>query len=262
MFDITRLNPQRLFPAINRRLREIPHYIAWNYSEQGKKNKEALLSYKDKHKGETLYLLANGPSINKTNLSLLKDKRVMCMNRFYIKFKDLNFLPDYLVCIEETVLKQFNDDFSKLPIPAFVNWRTRHKIANVRYLKESFDISPFFQTDITEAVNVGGTVTFVCLQLAYYMGFDKVIILGMDHSFKEVGIAGKAEIRKQDKDESHFDPNYFPKGMKWVIPDLIKSELGYTIARDFYKKNNREIIDATIDGKCNVFKKANFEEIV
>lgn len=262
MFDITRLNPQRIFPAIKRRLKEIPHYIAWKYSEVGKKNLEFLSLYKDKHKGETLYLLANGPSINDTNLSLLKDKNVMCMNRFYIKFDSLGFLPNYLVCIEETVLDRFAEDFSKLPIPAFVNWRTRNKIPNVNYLKESFDIQPFFQSDITKPANTGGTVTFICLQLAYFMGFTKVVILGMDHSFKEKGIAGKAEIRKGEKDESHFDPNYFPKGMKWVIPDLVKSELGYAMARDYYVKNGREIVDATINGKCTVFKKVNFEDHV
>ena len=33
----------------------------------------------------------------------------MCMNRFYIKFNDLDFKPDYLVCIEETILDQFTE---------------------------------------------------------------------------------------------------------------------------------------------------------
>ncbi|SFQ15186.1 6-hydroxymethylpterin diphosphokinase MptE-like protein [Flavobacterium akiainvivens] len=262
MFDRTRLNPKRVIPAIIRRLREIPHYIAWRYSAMGRDNRKKLLSFKNKYSGETLFLLANGPSINKTDLSLLKGKNVMCMNRFYIKFPQLDFKPNYLVCIEETVLDRFSEDFSNLQIPGFVNWRLRNKISNVVYLKESFDIQFKFQPDITLPANTGGTVTFVCLQLAYFMGFSKVVILGMDHSFKETGLAGKAEIRTQDKDESHFDPNYFPKGMKWVLPDLVKSELGYAIARDFYKKNGREVIDATIEGKCNIFTKGKLEDYV
>ena len=91
MFDIKRLNPQRVFPAIIRRIKEVSHLYAWKNSKLGKRNKEKLSSLKLKHKGEVLYLLANGPSINKTDLSLLKGKTVMCMNRFYIKFNDLNF---------------------------------------------------------------------------------------------------------------------------------------------------------------------------
>lgn len=259
MFDLKRLNPQRIFPAIKRRLREIPHNFAWSYSQKGRANQQALLSYKEKHAGETLYLLANGPSINKTDLNRLKGKRVMCMNRFYIKFKDLDFKPDFLVCIEETVLDRFSEDFSTIEIPVFVNWRTRSKISNVHFLKESFNITPFFQVDITKPANTGGTVTFMCLQLAYFMGFSKVVILGMDHSFKETGLAGKAEIRKQDKDESHFDPNYFPKGMKWVLPDLVKSEYSYYLANEFYKNHDCKIIDATIGGKCEIFEKGDVE---
>lgn len=262
MFDLKRLSPVRILPAIKRRVREIPHYVAWNYSPIGKQNKTFLESCKNKHQRETLYLLANGPSINKTDLNILKGKNVMCMNRFYIKFKDLSFTPTYLVCIEETVLDQFSEDFAKLPVPTFVNWRTRHKIPGVHYLKETFNISPFFQPNITKPANTGGTVTFMCLQLAYYMGFEKVVILGMDHSFKETGTAAKAEIRTQEKDESHFDPNYFPKGMKWVIPDLQKSEYSYHLADVYYKQHNRIIIDATIGGKCPIFTKGNIEDLL
>ena len=77
MFDLKRLNPVRIFPAIKRRVREIPHYLAWKYSKEGIDNKTFLQSCKNKHQGETLYLLANGPSINKTDLNILKGKYVM-----------------------------------------------------------------------------------------------------------------------------------------------------------------------------------------
>ena len=87
-----------------------------------------------------------------------------------------------------------------------------------------------------------GTVTFACLQLAYYMGFSEVILIGLDHSFKEKAPCNNRS-KKLRKDESHFDPNYFPKGTRWKLPDLDKSEYGYAIARDHYKKewkkNNR-----------------------
>ena len=100
----------------------------------------------------------------------------------------------------------------------------------------------------------------MCLQLAFFMGFSKVVIIGMDHFFKEKGIPAKAEIRTQNKDESHFDSNYFPKGVKWLLPDLEKSEFSYGIANTFYKNHDRKIIDATINGKCKIFEKGKFEK--
>jgi hypothetical protein len=60
-------------------------------------------------------------------------------------------------------------------------------------------------------------------------------------------------------DNSHFDPNYF-KGMKWQLPDLAGSEKAYRLAKEHFEKNDRQISDATVDGKLNIFPKIKFEE--
>lgn len=260
--NIKRFHPKRVFPAIERRLKEYAFLRKWNNSAIGKQNQEYLRSLKDIHKGERLFLIANGPSIKDMDLSVLKDEYTMCMNRFYIYFDKIGFTPSFFVCVEDLVLGQFAEDIDAIPMEnKFVNWRLHSKIKNSHYLKESFAFNPFFQTDITKPTHFGGTVTFACLQLAYHMGFTEVIIIGMDHSFKEKGVANKIEVRHYEKDESHFDPNYFPKGMKWKLPDLDKSEIGYLIARQHYEQNGRKIIDATINGKCQIFPKGDFYQI-
>lgn len=261
MIDIKRFHPTRLFPAIKRRLIEKKFLRLWNTTTLGKDNQAYLKKIKDSHKGERLFLIANGPSIKDMDLTVLKDQQTMCMNRFYIYFEKIGFIPNYLVCVEDLVLGQFAADFNALPMEnKFVNWRLHKQIDQCHYLKESFAFNPFFQTDLTQATHFGGTVTFACLQLAYHLGYEEVIIIGMDHSFKEKGVANKIEVRTYEKDESHFDPNYFPKGMKWKLPDLDKSEIGYLIARQHYEQNGRKIVDATINGKCQIFEKGNFED--
>jgi len=259
MIDVRRLHPYRVIQGVQRRLAEKRFARLWEKSEAANKSKAYLKSIQNKYAGQRLILIANGPSIGQMDLRVLKDEYTMCMNRFYIYFDKIGFIPNFLVCVEDLVLGQFAEDFNKLPIEAkFVNWRLHKQIPNSHFLKESFALNPFFQTDLTQATHFGGTVTFACLQLAYYLGFTEVIIIGMDHSFKEKGVANKVEVRSYEKDESHFDPNYFPKGMKWRLPDLDKSEIGYAIARDFYEKNGRKIIDATIGGKCQIFPKADY----
>lgn len=262
MIDFKRFNPMRVVPAIKRRLVELKFLRQWNNTEVGKQNKAYLETIKDKHKGERLILIANGPSIKDMDLTVLKDEYTMCMNRFYIYFEKIGFVPNFFVCIEDLVLGQFADDINNLPIEGkFVNWRLHKKIDKCHYVKEDYAFNPFFQTDLTKPAHYGGTVTFVCLQLAYYMGFTEVIIIGMDHSFKEKGRANKVEVRHYEKDESHFDPNYFPKGMKWRLPDLDKSEYGYEVARKHFEQNGRKIVDATINGKCQVFEKEDFYQL-
>ena len=57
---------------------------------------------------------------------------------------------------------------------------------------------------------------------------------------------------------SHFHPNYFPKGSKWQLPDLLRSEIAYRIARRAFEDNGREIVDATVGGNCPIFEKVDY----
>lgn len=257
-----RFKLSRIIPAIKRRIRELSYFFSWNTSSLAKRNKEFIDSIHNKYTGQRLFLIANGPSINNTDLSYLHDEYTMCMNRFYIYFDKIGFVPDFLVCVEDLVLEQFGEDINALPLTKFVNWRLHKKLDNCNYLKESYAFNPFFQYDLTKPTHFGGTVTFACLQLAFYMGFREVILVGLDHSFKEKGTPATTEVRNYEKDESHFDPNYFPKGTKWKLPDLDKSEYGYAIARDHFEKHGRRIIDATINGHCTIFEKSDYYAIV
>tara|TARA_B110000285_G_C15052822_1_gene577936 strand:- start:1111 stop:1407 length:297 start_codon:yes stop_codon:yes gene_type:complete len=94
------------------------------------------------------------------------------------------------------------------------------------------------------------------------MGFSEVYIVGLDHNFKEKGQPNKTEVRTQEKDESHFHPDYFPKGSKWQLPDLLRSEIAYKKAREAFQSDGRKIYDATVNGHCNIFEKKAFESIV
>jgi hypothetical protein len=93
------------------------------------------------------------------------------------------------------------------------------------------------------------------------MGFQEVILIGVDHHFVEEGTPNIVELRESEVDQSHFAPNYFPKGVKWQLPDLQHAENAYTLARDTYDRNGRRVIDATVGGKCPIFEKVEFESL-
>jgi hypothetical protein len=94
------------------------------------------------------------------------------------------------------------------------------------------------------------------------MGFDEVILIGVDHNFADKGTPNKTEVRTQERDDNHFHPDYFPKGARWQLPDLVRSELAYALARQAFEQDGRRILDATADGKCPVFEKAHFASLV
>ena len=103
----------------------------------------------------------------------------------------------------------------------------------------------------------GFTVTYVALQLAFHMGFKKVILIGVDHNFTTKGPANQAVVSQGD-DPNHFAPNYFGAAFKWQLPDLEGSERAYRLARQAYETAGRMVVDATVGGKLTVFPKVDY----
>jgi hypothetical protein len=162
------------------------------------------------------------------------------------------------------VIEQCADDISSLSLPRFTTWRGRKwlsKDTGVMYLDTDYTPPVSFSTDITKRVFEGSTVTYVAMQLAYFMGFDEVVLVGVDHSFKTKGTPNITVVSEGD-DEDHFASEYFGKGFRWQLPDLEASEIAYRMAKDAFEADGRRIIDATVDGKLTVFPKADYLQIV
>jgi hypothetical protein len=62
----------------------------------------------------------------------------------------------------------------------------------------------------------GFTVTFAALQVAFFMGFSEVVIVGMDHRYAYKGLPNEAH-ELVGADLNHFDPSYF-SGHTWDNP--------------------------------------------
>jgi len=118
-----------------------------------------------------------------------------------------------------------------------------------------------FQTDVSKGIGAGSTITYGAMQFAHYMGANPVILVGVDHTFAVKKTDKKGSIVKsQEDDKSHFDPNYFGKGSWWQLPDLDDSELAYHRAKEKFEQDGREILDATVNGKLEVFKKISIND--
>jgi hypothetical protein len=261
-FQIKDISVKRIVGAAQRRIAEVPHAIAWQMYPFSKENRQRLEQFQNIHQGERCFILANGPSLKETDLNMLDKEVTFGLNRIYLLFDQIEFRPTYFVTINELILEQFSQEISNLDMPKFLNWNRRRYYVknqnNTTFLKSKMVLTDSFSKDITRPIVMGATVTFVALQLAYYMGFQKVILIGLDHSYKEKGIPSETEVRKEEVDHSHFHPQYFPKGVKWQPPDLLRSEIEFELARKAFEADGREIVDATINGKCQVFEKVNY----
>jgi hypothetical protein len=225
-----------------------------------------LNTLKDIHKDKRAFIIGNGPSLRHTDLSKLRNEFTFGMNRIYLLFPELGFSTTYFASINDLVIEQFADEILVLPMPKFLAWRShRHFPANLSltqlptFLYTSYT-GPRFSPDVRGRVWEGATVTNVALQLAFHMGFQQVILIGVDHNFASRGEANKTVVSQGD-DPNHFAPNYFGKGARWQLPDLDTSEVGYTFAREAYRKAGRELLDATVGGKLNIFPKVDYNSL-
>ena len=236
------------------------HQLAGLASPRLRRSRAMLAEYRDMHRGQRCFVIGNGPSLRETDLSRLRNELTFGVNRIYMLFDDLGFATTYYVAINALVLEQWAQDIRALPIPKFITWRGRRWLADdpgVIFLDTDYTGPAAFATDIRRRVFEGSTVTFVALELAYFMGFDEVILLGVDHSFSTQG-PSNATVVSQGDDPNHFAPGYFGKGSRWQLPDLEASEAAYRLARRAFEAAGRRVLDATLGGKLTVFPKVEY----
>ena len=234
---------------------------AWRYSARRRVSIARLEALRDRHRGERCFVIGNGPSLQRTDLTKLRDEPTFGLNRIYLKFEELGFATSYLVCVNKLVIAQCAAELETLPCPKFISWTARR---HIRFTDDMVFLRPLeppgFYTEPGEGLWEGSTVTYVAIQLAWFLGFETVILIGVDHDFATKGEPGKVVVSTGD-DPNHFDPRYFGKGFRWELPNLPTSEQAYRIARQQFEANGRRIVDATIGGKLQVFDKVAYDSL-
>jgi hypothetical protein len=236
--------------------------LRYRTSPEARSSIARLKELREAHAGERCFILGNGPSLGRMDLAPLRDEVTFGLNRGYLVFDRAGFATTYLVCVNRLVLEQCADEFLQASSEKFVAWSSRDLLAedaDVTYLRST--LVPHFSTNAVDGVWEGATVTYVALQLAYWMGFSTAILIGVDHSFSTEGTP-HAVVSLAGDDPDHFDPSYFGGGFRWQLPDLETSELAFRLARDAYGRAEKVVLDATVGGKLDVFPKADFDALV
>ncbi len=221
-----------------------------------------LTHLRNSHWGERVVLVANGPSLNCMNLDFLKRKIVFATNKIYLGFKKFRFYPRYYIAVNQKVIEQSAEQIKAMNCVKFISLRGKERVAEnaLTHHIDTWNPPARFCHDISQGVHEGWTVTHAALQIIYYLGFKEVIIIGMDHRYEYSGVPNET-CRMNGPDPNHFSADYFGGSQTWDNPDLARSEESYRFARAEYEKDGRRIIDATLDGACTIFEKANYRQI-
>jgi hypothetical protein len=238
------------------RLRKDTDFLDWqlNYAPQ-------LEQFRDIHKGEDCFIMGNGPSLNNIDLSLLNDYYVFGTNKIYLIFDKVKLNLSYHLSMNPLMIEQSKKEIEQgFNCPSFLSYRySKGVIKDEEHIFRLYDKAAWiFTGNITRPIAEGFTITSVALQLAYFMGFQRVFLIGVDHNFQQKGKPNTVEV-SEVKDVNHFSPNYVG-GQQWYLADIEASEISYMQAKYFYANNDRKLFDATYNGKLTIFEKITYEE--
>lgn len=235
------------------------------------KNERRLLSLKDRYHGRRVFIIGNGPSLKKTNVRLLKDELTIGCNGLFLMFDDMGFLPTFYT-VEDTLVAEDRADIINsiqgttkvFPFDLKYCLKPDEDTIYINFVRPGYRGFPQFSGNFTSHVFWGGTVTFLNLQLAWYIGAKEVYLIGVDHSYRPHTKNDKKEgftITSHSEDINHFHPDYFGPGFRYHDPKVDRMELAYRETKIFFENNGGIIYNATNGGRLEVFQRVSFNSL-
>lgn len=239
-------------------------------------NRQKLICFKNFHRGERAFIIGSGPSLKVDDLGKLKNEVTFACNKIYLAFEETDWRPTYYAVIDSKVAENNAHAIESLCLEKFVgnsikqyfscesniNWLNMHKNPITNGTEEQG-----FSKDISKFIFGGYTVTYVMIQMAYYMGIRELYLLGVDFSFEIPRITGEKSIHgevilESQGEVNHFHPNYRAKGEKWTMPKLDEQYRAFLCAKKVFEESGGKIYNASRKTKLDIFPIVNLDEIL
>jgi Uncharacterized protein conserved in bacteria len=250
-----------------------------------KEDQERLEGLRNKFSGKRCFVIGNGPSLNKMDLGLLKNEYTFCSNKFYLKLPDLDWVPSFYTCLDWRVTPDDSESidafFKEYPqIIKFLPNRFKQlfsgdsstywyfSISSGRFLREKFEMDP-----VNHGLRGGGTVSTAMLQLAAFMGFKEIYLIGTDVTYvipptviqegrDRFNTGVKINLTStQDDDPNHFIPSYFGAGARWHDPNVPEMKRGFRACYLAAKLHGVNIYNATVGGALDCVPRVKYESL-
>ena len=241
--------------------------LVWSVRPEGRQNKKMLAELEGKFTGRRCFVMGNGPSLLKCNLSLLRDELTIGSNAQYLIWDTIGFVPTYLTVEDRLVAEDRAVELCNLNQPVKVFPRDLSyclgESKNTVFINFVRDYKPFprFTSEFAKIVYWGGTVSMLNLQLAYYLGCNEIYLIGFDHHYQVPNTMKDHVITSQADDVNHVHPSYFGKGYRWHDPNLARMEQSYAEARRFLNASGVIVKNATVGGQLEVFDRVDYDQL-
>ena len=239
-----------------------------------------LASLKNKFHKKPCTIVANGPSLNDSDPNLIRQTVSIGCNGIFKRFPEWGFETNFLVFEDieqfEIRAKELGKTRYSQKLAGIYNaycvkdhkeWLFFHapRSQNHSYYFHDESIYPEFSKDFAGIVHLGSTVSFIMLQLAYHIGCDPVIIIGLDHDYGELQKLyppGKVAITEENISivrECHFQENYYKIGDVVGVPWVEKQEQAFQSALNAFAKDGRTLLNASKKSNLGIIPRVSEE---
>lgn len=229
-----------------------------------KSTKNEFESYKNKYAGKRCFIVANGSSLRMDDLDRFAEKGEITfgMNRIYALYDRTKWKPTFYLSQDPTVIRACIDDikeqvknsvvFIKVPgekkydVPGAINY-------DLDYTNVDKCIPPDFFNGSQCLFADGKSVTHTALQLAIYMGFKTIYLIGADCNY--------SSDNKNINKDSYPDKRMYDAKKVGVPPDIEYTFSAYEVAKKYARQHGVEIYNTTRGGMLEVFERVNLDSL-
>lgn len=218
-----------------------------------------IAKFKNMHKGQRCFIVATGPSVTVKDLNVLQKNSEICisMNGIFKIFDGTEWRPDYYIISDVTGMRLWKESILQMDVKekfiSDIAWQFEEddipKNMHRWHLQDEWrdGKEPEFSDDFSKRGFLGYTVTYDgALQLAAYMGFGEIYLLGVD-------------CKQYDtQNKQHFVKDYSSEKSELKIDKIL---LSYQAAKKYADAHGIKIYNATRGGELEVFERVDFDSL-
>lgn len=235
------------------------HPKEWILEKKRKQGKDikynSLKEYKGIHEGQRCFIVATGPSLTVDDYLKLKDEHTIGVNGLCMWFKQQDMETEYFVVSDDDVFSRVQSSLDKAThTQVFISERVQKTnsvpkkyhlfpvdIWNRFAIKES---EKRLSNDISVCSYDEETVVFHAIQIAIYMGFKEIYLIGTDCNYNQSQTYAVDHGKKVDKT---------------LGPKMIRS---YSVVKKYEKIYGFKVFNVTRGGMLEVFERKNLDEVL
>jgi hypothetical protein len=228
-------------------------------------NNRAIANCRNSEKGLTGVLIGTGPSLRTLDLRRFDGIPTIGCNKLFLLDDQYRFRPRHLVLEDRLVLEDAAEALRAYKGPRKWYPIDRWGIDEADYyfaLWREYEHFPRFTSDFYQEVFTGWTVSYIMIQLAIFLGWSRILLVGMDgigslpHAIYHGPVAQSTE-----PDHNHFDVRYYGPGQRFHQPRPEVTQAALELARDELAARGIEILNCSPFSKLSVFPKRSLDQL-